>query len=93
MKEKDVCQQVELNDIMINFVKAQKIEWYLQRSDKRLFDRVSCTRRPCGRSRKSWKDDLEEDLRMPGMRGWRGMTTKTGAWRNLCPEAKTHGGF
>jgi len=73
----------ELNDLIKNadivgFVKSKRMAWlgYVKRMEgKRIPKRVlECTlkcRRYRGRRRKRWIEDIEEDIEIMGIRGWR----------------------
>jgi hypothetical protein len=43
--------------------------------------------------RKRWIDDVEQDLRTMGMRGWRTKARDRQEWRRVIREAKVHPGL
>jgi hypothetical protein len=46
-----------------------------------------------GSPRKSWIDDVEQDLRTMGVRGWRTRTGDRQEWRRVTREDKVHPGL
>ena len=43
-----------------------------------------------GRPRKSWIDDVDDDLRKMKIRGWKEKMNNRGQWRLIAEEAKAH---
>ena len=43
-----------------------------------------------GRPRKGWKDAVERDLHMPGVRRWRELAMDRDKWRVIVQQAKAH---
>jgi hypothetical protein len=50
-------------------------------------------RRRCGRPRKRWIKDLEEDMRVMQVRTWWEKVQSKEEWRNIVREAKAHPGL
>jgi len=46
-----------------------------------------------GRPRKRWIEDLEEDIQMTGIRGWRKLCKERTEWKRITEKAKTHSGL
>jgi hypothetical protein len=46
-----------------------------------------------GRPRKGWKDEVERDLHVLGVRRWREMVTDRDKWRVIVRQAKAHSGL
>lgn len=85
---------------LVRFVKSQRLRWlgHLERMDSertaRVVDRSSLTgRRRRGRPRKRWRDQVHEDLRIMGRRGWRDLAMDREKWRTIVLEAKAHPGL
>ena len=50
-------------------------------------------RRIRGRPRKRWIEDVEEDIQMMGVRGWRKLSMERTEWKKITEKAKTHSGL
>jgi hypothetical protein len=46
-----------------------------------------------GRPRKRWKEDVERDLQVLGVRRWRELATDRKKWQDIVRQAKTHSGL
>jgi hypothetical protein len=46
-----------------------------------------------GRPRKRWKEEVERDLRVLGVRSWRELATDRKRWRDIFRQAKAHSGL
>lgn len=55
---------------------------------KRSYEWVTCTSRPCGRPRKRWEDNVEEDLRRLGRWDDKNWLPTEKHCRQLCPRLK-----
>ena len=68
-----------------------------------MFDRpkptVGCSangrrrRRRSGRPRKRWKEEVERDLQVLGVRRWRELVADKKEWKNIVRQAKAHSGL
>ena len=65
-----------------------------------MFDRpkttVGCSangRRRRGRRRKKWKEEVERDLQVLGVRRWRVLVADRKKWKESFRQAKTHSGL
>jgi hypothetical protein len=46
-----------------------------------------------GRPRKRWKEEVERDLQVLGVRRWRDLVTDRKKWRDIVRQAKAHSGL
>jgi len=67
-----------------------------------LFDRPKPTvgysaigrrRRRSGRSRKRWKEEVERDFQVLGVRSWRELVADRKIWKDIVRQAKAHSGL
>ena len=50
----------------------------------------SMGRRFRGRPTKRWIEDVEEDIQMMGIRGWRKLSKERTEWKKITKKAKPH---
>src|SRR5215475_11822430 len=46
-----------------------------------------------GRPRKGWREEVERDLQVLGVRRWRELVIDRDKWRGIVRQAKTHSGL
>ena len=46
-----------------------------------------------GRPRKGWRDEVERDLQVLGVRRWRELVIDRDKWRGIVRQAKAHSGL
>jgi hypothetical protein len=46
-----------------------------------------------GRPRKSWKEEVERDLHVLGVRRWRELVADRKEWKDIVRQAKPHSGL
>jgi len=46
-----------------------------------------------GRSRKRWKEEVERDLQVLGVRRWRELVADREKWKDVLRQAKAHSGL
>jgi len=46
-----------------------------------------------GKSRKRWKEEVERDIQMLGVRRWRELVADRKKWNNIVRQAKAHSGL
>jgi hypothetical protein len=46
-----------------------------------------------GRPRKGWKEEVERDFQVLGVRRWRELATDRKKWRDIVQQAKAHSGL
>jgi hypothetical protein len=64
-----------------------------ERTPKRVLEWKLISRRIRGRPRKRWIEDVEEDIKIMGIRGWRKLWKEREEWKRLTEKAKTHSGL
>jgi hypothetical protein len=45
------------------------------------------------RPRKRWIEDIEDDIQIMGIRGWRNLCKEREEWKRITEKAKTHSGL
>jgi hypothetical protein len=84
---------------IVTDVKRMRLRWlgHMERmSDDRSTNKLYSNKpeglRLVGRPRKRWLDEVEQDLKQMGVRGWRRRAQKRDEWRSILKEAKVlHG--
>ena len=64
-----------------------------KRIPKRVLEWKPTGRRNRGRSRKRWIEDIEEDIQIMGIRGWRKLCKERAKWKKITEKAKAHSGL
>jgi hypothetical protein len=109
VRDEDGCWIIrmnhELNDLiknadMVRFVKSKRMTWQghvMRMEEKRIPKRVlewkPVGRRNRGRPRKRRIEDIEEDIQIMGIRGWRNLRKERAEWKKITEKAKTHSGL
>ena len=95
----------EINKILrgedlVRYIKSLRLRWmgHVERMEneripKRLIHNDIIGVRKRGRPRKRWLQDVEQDMRRMGIRGWKGKVQDRDEWRKIVKEAKTHNGL
>ena len=60
---------------------------------KKIFTEELEGRRRRGRPRKGWREEVERDLQVLGVRRWREMVKDRENWRGIVRRAKPHSGL
>jgi hypothetical protein len=60
---------------------------------KRVLEGKPIGRRNQGRPRKRWIEDIEEDIQIMGIRGWRRLCKERAEWKKITEKGKTHSGL
>jgi len=81
-------------------IKGQRISWlgHLERMEedrmlKKIFTQELEGTRRRGRPRKGWREELERDLQVMGVRSWRKLVIDREKWRGIVRQAKAHSGL
>ena len=64
-----------------------------KRISKRLVEWKPIGRRNRARPRKRWIEDVEEDIEIMRIRGWRNLCKEREEWKKITEKAKTHSGL
>jgi len=63
------------------------------RMPKKIFTQELEGTRRRGRHRKRWREEVERDLQVLGVRRWRELVTDKDNWRGIVRQAKAHSGL
>jgi hypothetical protein len=63
------------------------------RMAKKIFTQELEGTRRRGRTRKGWREEMERDLQVLGVRRWRELVTDRDKWRGIVRQAKAHSGL
>jgi hypothetical protein len=84
---------------IVKWIKGQRISWlgHLERMEedrmpKKIFTQELEGTRRRGRSSKGWREEVERDLQMLGVRRWRELMMDREKWRCIFRQAKDHSG-
>ena len=95
----------ELSDLVKNadivrFIKSTRTAWlgHVMRMDEnrtptKILEWKPIGRRIRGRPRKRWIEDMEDDIQIMGLRGWRKFCKERVEWKRITEKAKTHSGL
>jgi len=95
----------ELEDLskgenVVIWIKGQRISWlgHLERMEEDKMPRKIFTQelegtRRRGRPRIGWREEVERDLQVLGVRRWRELVIDREKWRGIFQQAKAHSGL
>jgi len=85
---------------IVKWIKGQRISWlgHLERMEgdrmpKKIFTQELEGARRRGRPRKRWKEEVERDLHVMGVRRWRELVADRKKWKDIVRQAKVHNGL
>jgi hypothetical protein len=85
---------------IVKWIKGQRLSWlgHLERREedrmpKKIFTQELEGTRGRGRPRKRWREEVERDLQVLGMRRWRELVIDRDKWRGIVRQAKAHSGL
>ena len=92
-------EEISKGENIVKWIKGQRISWLGRlegmgedRMPKKIFTQeVEGTRRR-GRPRKGWKEEVERDLQVLGVRRWRELVADRKKWKDIVRQAKAHSG-
>jgi len=94
-------EEMSKGENIVKWIKGQRISWldHLERMEeenrmpKKIFtQKLEGTRRR-GRPRKRWKEEVERDLQVLGVRRWRELVADRKKWKDIVRQAKAHSGL
>jgi hypothetical protein len=84
----------------VKWIKGQTMGWlgHVERREKdrmpkKIFTQELEGPRRRGRPRKGWKEEVERDLQVLGVRRWRELVIDRGKWKGIARQAKAHSGL
>jgi len=84
---------------IVKWIKGQRISWlgHLERMEDRMHKKIFTQElegtRKMGRPRKGWKEEVERDLQVLGVRRWRELLADRKKWKDIVRQAKAHSGL
>jgi len=85
---------------IVKWIKGQRVSWlgHLERMNedrmpKKFFTQELEGTRRRGRPRKRWKEEVERDLQVLGVRRWRELEADRKKWKAIVRQAKAHSGL
>jgi hypothetical protein len=81
---------------IVKWIKVQRKSWlcHLERMEDRMPKKIFTHKlegmRRRGRPRKGWREEVERDLQVVGVRRWRELVTYREKWRGIFRQAKAH---
>jgi hypothetical protein len=85
---------------IVKWIKGQRKSWlgHLERMEgdrvpKKIFTLELEGTRQRGRPRKGWKEEVERDLQVLGVRRWRELMIDRETWKDIVGQAKAHSGL
>ena len=93
-------EEMGKGDNIVKWIKGQRVSWLGQlermeedRVPKKIFtEELEGTRRR-GSPRKGWKEQVERDLQVLGVRRWRELVADRKKWKDILRQAKAHSGL
>jgi hypothetical protein len=91
---------MSIGENIVKWIKGQRISWlgHLERMEedrmsKKIFTQKLEGRKRRERHRKGWREEVERDLQVLGVRRWRELVTDRTKWRDIFRQAKAHNGL
>jgi len=93
-------EELNKGENIVKWITGQRISWlgHLERMEedrmpKKIFNQELEGTRRRGRQRKRWREEVERDLQVLGVRRWRELVIDKDKWRGIVLQAKTHSGL
>jgi hypothetical protein len=88
-------EEMSKGENIVKWIKGQRISWlgHLERTEKNIMPKMIFSQelegpRRRGRPRKRWKEEVERDLHVLGVRRWRELATDKKKWRDIVDRPK-----
>ena len=93
-------EEMSKGENIVKWIKGQRISWlgHLERMEKdrmpkKIFTQELEGTRQRGRPRKRWKEEVERDLQVLGVRRRRELLADRKKWKDIVRQAKAHSGL
>jgi hypothetical protein len=90
-------EELSKGENIVKWIKGQRISWlgHLERMEedrlpKKIFTQELEGMRQRGRPKKGWREEVERDLQVLGVRRWRKLVIDREKWREIVQQAKVH---
>jgi hypothetical protein len=98
--DKDGWPASRKGENIVKRIKGQRISWLghqktmeKDRMPKKIFTQELEKTRRRGRPRKGWREEVERDLQVLGVRRWRELVIDREKWWDIFRQAKAHNGL
>jgi len=93
-------EEMSKGENIVKWIPGQRISWldHLERMEenrmsKKIFTQELEGTRRRGIPRKRWKEEVERDLQVLGMKRWRELVADGKKWKDIFRQAKAHSGL
>jgi hypothetical protein len=93
-------EELSKGENIVKWIKGQRISWlcHLERMEKdrmpkKIFTQELEGTRRRGRPRKRWREEVQRDLQVLGVRRWRELVIDREKWRGIVRQANAHSGL
>jgi len=93
-------EEISKGENIVKWIKGQRISWlgHQERMEedrmlKKIFTQELVGTRKRGRPRKRWKEGVERDFQVLGVRRWRELVADRKKWKYIVQQAKDHSGL
>jgi hypothetical protein len=93
-------EELSKGENIVKWIKGQRISWLGQlermeedRMAKKIFTQELEGTKRRGRPRKEWREQVERDLQVLGVRSWRELVMDREKWRGIVRQVKVHSGL
>jgi len=93
-------EEMSKGENIVKWIKGRRISWlgHLERMEedrmpKKVFTEELEGMRRRGRPRERWKEEVERDLQVLGVRRWRELVAERKKWKDIVRQAKAHSGL